>query len=116
MPLAKTIGKNISKNLSGKYSQNFFYRTKQSVTDALKTVSKRAIQKTAKATVDLIGNKIVDKITKIPKTSQQNNSETVTNEHDKNNLKKDISPKERQNPAGKYWCPVRPKDVPLQRP
>ena len=31
----------------------------------LKTASKRAIQKTAEATGDLIGNKIVDKITKV---------------------------------------------------
>ena len=31
---------------------------KQSATDVFKTASKRATQKTAKATVDLIGNKI----------------------------------------------------------
>ena len=36
-------------------------------------------QKTAEATGDLIDNKITDKITK---TFQQNNSETITNEHD----------------------------------
>ena len=33
------------------------------------------------ATGDLIGNKIADRIMKVSKTSQQNNSETVTNEH-----------------------------------
>ena len=48
---------------------------KQSATDALKTTSKRAIQKTAEATGDLIGNKIVDKITMVSKCSPQNNSE-----------------------------------------
>ena len=37
-------------------------------------------QKTAEATSDLIGNKIADKITK---NFQQNNSERITNEHDK---------------------------------
>ena len=42
----------------------------------MKTVSKRAIQKTAEATDDLIGNKIADSITKVSKTSPQNNSET----------------------------------------
>ena len=42
----------------------------------MKTVSKRAIQKTAEATDDLIGNKIADSITKVSKTSTQNNSET----------------------------------------
>ena len=32
---------------------------------------------------DLIGNKIANKIKKVSKDSQQNNSEAVTNEHDK---------------------------------
>ena len=63
---AKNIGKNIgevkSKNLSGKYSQKYLDNTKQSVTDALKTVSKRAFQKTTEATIDLIGNKITNRI------------------------------------------------------
>ena len=54
---------------------------KQSATDAFKTVSKRAIQKTAEATVDLIGNKIPNKITKVSKNSEQNNSKKVTNEN-----------------------------------
>ena len=41
------------------------------------------IQKTAEATGDLIGNKIANRITKVSESSQQDNSETVTNEHDK---------------------------------
>ena len=61
--MSKSIGKNISINLTGKYSQIYFDHTKQFATDAFKTVSKRAIQKTAEATGDLIGNKIADKIT-----------------------------------------------------
>ena len=44
--------------------------------DVLKTASKRAIQKTAEATGDLIGNKIADKITRVSKTLPQNNSGT----------------------------------------
>ena len=36
---------------------------KKSTTDAIKTASERAIQKTAEATGDLIGNKVADKIT-----------------------------------------------------
>ena len=39
--------------------------TKKSATDALKTVSKRKIQKAAEATGDLTGNRIVDKITEV---------------------------------------------------
>ena len=77
-----------SKNLSGKYSQKLLDHAKQSTTDAHKTSSKRVIQKAAEATGDLIGNKIDDKITKISKTSQQNKSETVTYEHDKEKPKK----------------------------
>ena len=48
-----------------------------------KTSSKRATQKTAEVTSGLILNKIADEITKTPKTSQQKNSETVTNEYDR---------------------------------
>ena len=41
------------------------------------------IERTAETTGDLIRNKFANRITKVSKTSQQNNSETVTNEHDK---------------------------------
>ena len=41
-------------------------------------------QKTAEATSDLIGNK---KVTIVSRGSPQNNSETITNEHDKEILK-----------------------------
>ena len=53
-----------AKNLSGKYS--LLDHAKQSATDAFKTASKRAIQKTT-ATSDLIHNKIANKITKVSK-------------------------------------------------
>ena len=39
--------------------------------DAAKTASKRVVQKTAEATGDLIGNKIVDKITSIGKPKEK---------------------------------------------
>ena len=46
---------------------------KQSATNALKKIaSKRTIQKTAEAIGDLFGNKIADKIIKVPWTSSQN--------------------------------------------
>ena len=41
------------------------------------------IQKTPEATGDLIVNNNADKITKVSKSSQQNNSKIVTSEHDK---------------------------------
>ena len=46
--MSKNIDKDASKNFSGKYSPKRFDHVKQSATDALKTASKRAIQKTAK--------------------------------------------------------------------
>ena len=46
--------------------------------DAAKTASKREVQKTAKATGDLTGNKIADKITSIgkPKEKEKNKRNT----------------------------------------
>ena len=44
---------------------------KKSTTNAIKTASKRAIQKTAGATGDLIGNKIADKMTSISKSPRE---------------------------------------------
>ena len=63
----KILVKNISKNLSSKYSQKLHDQEKQSATYALKTTSKRVIQKTSEATGDLIGNKGAYKITIISK-------------------------------------------------
>ena len=59
--MGKNIGKNISKNLSGKCSQKHFDHAKKSTTNALETTSKRVTQKTAEATSDLTGNKILKK-------------------------------------------------------
>ena len=58
--------------------------------------SKRVIQKTAEATGDLIDNKIANKMTGVSQNSQRNNSETITNEHDKEIPKKQVSPEERK--------------------
>ena len=79
--MGKNIAKNISKSSTGKYSQRLLDHAKQSATDVFKTDSKRAIQETAEATDDVIGNKIANKIKKVPQNLRQNNSETVTNEH-----------------------------------
>ena len=50
-----------ARSMSNKYGQKIIDTTKKSATDAIKTASKRAIQKTVEATGDLIGNKIADK-------------------------------------------------------
>ena len=57
-----SFAKNIGKNITNKYSQKLADNAKNSAIDAIKTTSKRVIQKTAEATDDLIGNKIADKI------------------------------------------------------
>ena len=49
--------------MSNQYSQRLLDSAKKYTTDAIKTASKRAIQKSAEATGNLIGNKIADKIT-----------------------------------------------------
>ena len=45
-----------------------------SATNAIKTASKRSIQKTAVGTGDVIGNKIADKITNVSKKLNNNNN------------------------------------------
>ena len=65
MSFAKSMGKNISKNLTGKYRQGVLDHAKKSAAYALKNVSKRSIQKKKKKTEangDLIGNEIAHKI------------------------------------------------------
>ena len=52
-----SFAKNMGKSLSNKYGQKLLDSAKKSTTDAIKTVSKRAIQKTAETTGDLIGIK-----------------------------------------------------------
>ena len=92
-----SFAKNIGKSLSNKYGQKLLDSAKKSTADAIKTASKRAIQKTAEATGDLIGNKIVDKITSVSKKKSDkglhNNDEDAEITTHK---KRYISPKERQ--------------------
>ena len=56
-----SFAKNMGKSLSNKYGQKYFDSAKKSTTDAIKTASKKAIQKTAEATRDVIGNKLLIK-------------------------------------------------------
>ena len=91
------MGKNMSKNLSGRYSKKLLDHAKKSATDTLKTSSKRVIQKATEATSHLIDIRITDKIKKVSKTLTHNNSETLTNGHDKEIPKERyIFPEERQ--------------------
>ena len=82
LSFAKNIGTYATKfvkNMSNKYSQKFL-GAKKSTTDAIKIASKRAIQKTAEATGDLIGNKIADKITSTWKYPKEFHSQSTSKE------------------------------------
>ena len=67
-------------------------------TDAIKTASKKSIQKTPEATGDLIGKKIADKITSFSKKSNKElpNDETEVDVERATTKKRYISPEERQ--------------------
>ena len=83
----------MSKNSSNKYGQKRLDSAKKSTTDAIKTASKRAIQKTAEATGDFFGNKTADNITSVSKKNNDANNEDVEITTHK---KRYISPEERQ--------------------
>ena len=72
-----SFSKNMTKSLSNKYGQKLLDSAKKSRTGATETTSKRAIQKTAEATGDLIGNKIADKITSV---SKQKSTKELSND------------------------------------
>ena len=94
LPFAKNMGK----SLSNKYGQKLLDSAKKSTTDAIKTASKRAIQKAAEATGDLIGNKIADEITSVSKKKSINNNNNNNNNNDVELIthkKRYIFPKER---------------------
>ena len=90
-----SFAKNMGKSLSSKCGQKLLHSAKKPTTDAIKTASKRAFQKTAEATGDLIGNKIADKITSISKKSSNNNNDDDGIELT-THKKRYISPEERQ--------------------
>ena len=68
---------------------------KKSATDAIKTESKRVIQKTAEATGDLVCNKIADKITSVSKKYTKK-LPTIDEDVKLTTHKRYISPEERQ--------------------
>ena len=90
--------KNMGKSLCNKYDQKLLDSAKKSTTDAIKTASKRAIQKTT--TGDLIGNKIVDKIISVSKNS--------TKELQHNKTEVDVK---RATPKKRYISPEERKQI-----
>ena len=101
LSFAKNISTNatkVAKNIINMV-KNLLTQLQKSATDATKTASKRAIQKTAAATRDLLGNKIADKIMSTPRKSllKPRDEDSSSNEVSKEIPKeRHISPKERQ--------------------
>ena len=75
-----------AENMSKKDSQKLLNSAKKSTTDAIKIASKRAIQKIAEATGDLIGNKTEDKITSISKSPKEFHSKELHSKADENEI------------------------------
>ena len=71
-----------ARSMSNKYGKKLVDTAKKSATDAIKTASKRAIQKTAEATGNLIINKIVDKISVSKKKYNNNNNNNNDDDDD----------------------------------
>ena len=77
--MGKKVGKSTRKNVSGNCIQNFTDHARQFAADAIKTNSKIIIQQ-KELGIWLV---LILLIELISKNSHQNNSQTVTNEHDK---------------------------------
>ena len=90
-----SFAQKMAKSVSNKYGQKRVDSAKRSRTDAIKIASKRAIQKTAEATGDLIGNKIADKKKKPAKELPNDKTEEEDVEI-ATPKKRYISPEERQ--------------------
>ena len=85
-----------ARSMSNKYGKKLVDTAKTSATDAIKTASKRAIQKTAEATGDLVVYKIADKITSVSRKSTKK-LPTIDEDAKLSTYKKRyISPEERQ--------------------
>ena len=95
-----SFAKNMGKSVSNKYDQKLLDSANKSTTDAIETASKRAIQKTAEETGDLIGNKIADKRTSVSKKKStkelHNNDETEEDVEITTHKKRYVSPEETQ--------------------
>ena len=97
MSFARNLGTyatKVAKNVRNKYGQKLGNSAKKSATDALKIAGKRAIQKTAESSGDLVDIFIADEITSISKTpTSEPHSNVVSNEIPKERY---ISPQKRQ--------------------
>ena len=85
-----------ARSMSNRYGKKLSDTAKKSDTDATKTASKRAIQKTAEATGDLVVNKIADKTTSVSKKSTKKLPTVDEDEELTTHKRRYLSPEERQ--------------------
>ena len=78
--MCKNVDENISKNVSSKCSQKLPDHNLKLLDHSFNTASKKAIQKRAEASGDVIGNNISNIITKVSRNLQHNTSRTVQSE------------------------------------
>ena len=101
-----SFAKNMGKSLSNKYGQKLLDSAKKSTADAIKTASKRAIQKIAEATGDIICKNTADKIRSISKKPVKelpnNDEREEKNMEITTHKKRYISPEERQQIIGEW--------------
>ena len=86
-------------------SRNFLITLKSPQQIRLKLLRKKSFKKKVEASDDLNGNKTANKITKLSKYLQQNNSETFTIEHDKEL----IICVSRRNARNYWWTKIKIK-------
>ena len=67
----------LPKKIGNKYGKKLMDTETKTGIDAAKTASKRVVQNTAEATVDLIGNKIADKMTSIGKPKEKKQTKDI---------------------------------------
>ena len=66
-----------ARKFGDKYVKKLMDTATETGIDAAKTASKRIVQKTAEATGDLMGNKVVDKITLVGKSKEKGETKKV---------------------------------------
>ena len=86
-----SFDENMGISLSNKYGRKLLDSAERPTIDAIKRASKRAIQKKAEPTGDLIRNKIAYKITSVSKKPSRNNNNGNNNNNNNSNNNNIIS-------------------------
>ena len=76
--------------MGSKYGQKLFDKTKKLAAEALKTSSKRVIQKNSEVTGDVVGNEIAEKVTRaVWKSIREDQKKLTASQIDETGVPKD---------------------------